>query len=81
MLTYEGEEEEGEFNEREVREEVEVEAATPSEVSLNSVIGLTNPKTMKILGEIHGVSVVVMVDPGATHNFVSLEAVAKLGIR
>lgn len=50
------------------------------EVSLNSVIGLTNPKTMKLLGKIAGCEVVVMNDPGATHNFLSLATVEKLAI-
>lgn len=35
---------------------------------------------MKLIGCIGGQEVVVMVDPGATHNFISLEAVKKLGI-
>lgn len=53
---------------------------TATEVSLNSVIGLTSPKTMKLMGKIGERKVVVMIDPGATHNFVSLEAVRELGI-
>lgn len=51
-----------------------------SEVSLNSVIGISNPKTMKLRGLLMGSEVVVMIDPGATHNFVSLEKVAELDI-
>lgn len=51
------------------------------EISLNSVVGLTNPKTIKMEGEIQGTPVVVMIDPGATHNFISDETVKKLGIR
>lgn len=35
---------------------------------------------MKLVGEVLGHKVVVMVDPGATHNFVSLDTVKKLGI-
>lgn len=50
------------------------------EISLNSVVGITSPKTMKLVGEVQGHKVVVMIDPGATHNFVSLETVQKLGI-
>lgn len=42
------------------------------EVSLNSVIGLSNPKTMKLRGRVKDREVVVMIDPGATHNFISL---------
>lgn len=50
------------------------------ELSLNSVIGLSNPKTMKLLGLVGEETVVVMVDPGATHNFLSLQLVEKLKI-
>lgn len=53
---------------------------SPPEVSLNSVIGLSNPKTMKLIGRIENHEVVVMVDPGATHNFLSLTAIEKLAI-
>ena len=51
-----------------------------SEVSLNSVLGLTSPKTFKMKGSVLGHDVVVMVDPGATHNFISLSTVEKIGI-
>lgn len=44
-----------------------------TKVSLNSVIGLSNPKTMKLKGLIRDNEVIVMIDPGATHNFISLE--------
>lgn len=50
------------------------------EVSLSSVMGITSPKTMRLLGSINGSGVVVMIDPGTTHNFVSSEAAQKLGI-
>lgn len=50
------------------------------EVSLNSVIGLSNLKTMKLLGLIDERRVVVMIDPGATHNFISLNTVHELSI-
>lgn len=43
----------------------------PVSVSLNSVVGIDNPKTMKLTGIIEGTKVVVMIDPGATHNFIS----------
>lgn len=51
------------------------------EVSLNSVIGLSNPKTMKLRGLIEDTEVAVMVDPGATHNFLSLNVIKAGGIR
>lgn len=48
------------------------------EISLNSVMGLTSPKTLKLEGSIKGEKVVVMIDPGATHNFISLETIQRL---
>lgn len=45
------------------------------EVSLNSLIGLTNPKTMKLKEIVKGREVVVMIDPGATHYFIALAVV------
>lgn len=50
------------------------------EISLNSVMGISSPKTLKMEGSIHGQKVVVMVDPGATHNFISLDTVRRLQI-
>lgn len=52
----------------------------PAEVSLNSVIRLTNPKTMKLKGLIGHEEVVVLIDSGATYNFLSLGAIHKIGI-
>lgn len=52
----------------------------PTEVSLNSVIGLSSPRTMNLTGKIGDRAVVVMIDSGATHNFISLLTVEKLGI-
>ena len=51
-----------------------------SSISLNSVIGISNPKTLKLIGEIMGRKVVVMIDPGATHNFISTPTVQQLGL-
>ena len=51
------------------------------EVSLSSVLGLTSPKTMRLAGIMNENSVVVMIDPGATHNFVSKVAAQKLGLK
>lgn len=48
------------------------------EVALNSVIILSSPKTMKLLGMVDGREVVVMIDPGATHNFISHKTVEEL---
>lgn len=43
-------------------------------------MGISSPKTLKLLGEVMGIEVVVMIDPSATHNFISMEAVKKLGV-
>ncbi|KAH9656946.1 hypothetical protein KPL70_022865 [Citrus sinensis] len=48
------------------------------EVSLNSVVGLTSPKTLKLAGEINNQKVVVLIDSGASHNFISNELVSIL---
>lgn len=50
------------------------------ELSINSVVGLTLSKTMKVKGTIAQQEVVVMIDCGATHNFISTELVRRLGI-
>lgn len=53
---------------------------TVKEVSLNSVIGLSNPKMMKLRALIGERDVVVMIDPGVIHNFISLAVVSELEI-
>ncbi|GKA78600.1 putative mitochondrial protein [Tanacetum coccineum] len=50
------------------------------EVSLNSVMGFTTPRTMKIQGKLGDRDVVVLIDCGATHNFLSVELVNDLGL-
>lgn len=41
------------------------------ELSLNSIVGLFDLRTLKLKGEVHRVKVVVLIDSGATHNFIS----------
>ena len=62
-----------------VVKEAEVEEENDSIISLNSFIGITNPKTMKMLGRIGTEDLIVMIDPEASNNFISNEAVQKLG--
>lgn len=45
------------------------------ELSLNFVVSLTNPGTMKLCGSIHTEGVIVLIDYGATHNFISQQIV------
>lgn len=61
-------------------EELITEVTIHPEVSLNSVVGLSNPKTMKLRGIIAGKEVIVMIDPGTMYNFLSLSTVAELDI-
>ena len=56
----------------EVAGEVEV-----VELSLNSVVGLSEPR-IKLRGEIQGKKVVVLIDCRATHNFISKPVVELL---
>ena len=51
-----------------------------AELPLNSMIRLTSLKTMKPRGEIKGDGVVVMIDPVATHNFISVDLVWRWGL-
>ena len=39
-------------------------------VSCNSVHGLSKRSTMKLQGKIHDRDIVILIDPGATHNFI-----------
>ena len=64
-------------------EEVELESNQPSpneeaELSLNYVVGISTPRTMKLRGTIANQEVVVLNDCGASHNFISAELADKL---
>ncbi|GKB14724.1 putative mitochondrial protein, partial [Tanacetum coccineum] len=50
------------------------------EILLNSVMGFTSPHTMKIQGIIGHEEVVVLIDSGATHNFLSRRVLKRLGL-
>ncbi|XP_024026844.1 uncharacterized protein LOC112093161 [Morus notabilis] len=50
------------------------------ELSLNSVVGLTAPKTMKLQGQVGGCEVIILIDSGATHNFIACDLVKGLGL-
>ena len=52
-----------------------------AEVSLNAISGLTPPQTMKVKGKLRGMEVIVLIDSGATHNFVSTRIMKRLGIK
>ena len=50
------------------------------EVSLNSVVGLTNPKTLRARGSVWDQPMVVLIDPRVTHNFISRKLIEVLKI-
>ncbi|KAA0047238.1 Ty3/gypsy retrotransposon protein [Cucumis melo var. makuwa] len=50
------------------------------ELSINSVVGLNNPGTMKVKGRVGEEEVVILIDCGATHNFVAEDLVTRLGL-
>ena len=77
LIGVEGDEEES--IENVVVEELEEdEEGNTVNISLNSAVGSSNPKTMKLLGKIGNDELVVMVDYGATNNFISKLIVQRL---
>ena len=64
-----------------VEEIVEDEEAEVINISLNSVVSITNPKTMKILDKVGKHELIVMIDPRATKNFISTLVVQRFGIQ
>lgn len=51
-----------------------------ADLAINSMVGLDSPRTMKLLGTVGGRSVVVLIDSGASHNFIEEELIKDLGI-
>ena len=50
-------------------------------LSLNSYMGIESPKTTKLRGYIQNMEVTVMLDSGASHNFINPEVVNKLRMK
>ncbi|XP_056842618.1 uncharacterized protein LOC130495232 [Raphanus sativus] len=50
-------------------------------LSLNSYLGMESPRTTKMRGLIQNKEVIVMLDSGASHNFISPEVVNKLQLK
>ena len=51
-----------------------------AELSLNSIVGISPPKTMKLRGRVMDQEVAVLIDCRASHNFISADLVTRLGI-
>ncbi|XP_057453204.1 uncharacterized protein LOC130745077 [Lotus japonicus] len=82
FILIEGEEDE---EEEEIFEEAEdgefILEGKVLQLSLNSKEGLTSNQSFKIRGRIGGREVLILVDCGATSNFISQELVAELGLQ
>ncbi|GJS11152.1 putative mitochondrial protein [Tanacetum coccineum] len=79
MVIYDEEtDKEEEEHEPAMEEQIQLEMV---EVSANSMWGFTAPHTMKLQGKLGKREVVVLIDSGATHNFLSVELVSILGLR
>lgn len=62
---------------------VDTEKADEAKVaalSLHSLAGFDSLKTLKIKGEIQGKEVVILIDGGATHNFILEKLVTELNL-
>lgn len=71
--------EESEEFEDAIEEENPKQMAT-LELSITTAVGITGQRTLKLRGSVRGREVMVLIDCGATHNFVAERLVAELGI-
>lgn len=79
LLVQEGEREDGEGGGLQ-EDDDPIDVAEKVELSLNSVVELTKSGTMKIKGTVKQKEVTILIDCGATHNFVLLELVKQLDL-
>uniref|UniRef100_A0A803PSM5 RNA-directed DNA polymerase n=1 Tax=Cannabis sativa TaxID=3483 RepID=A0A803PSM5_CANSA len=61
-------------------DDIEGTKETLATLSLNSLVGISSAHTMKLAGKIGQQTVAVLIDSGATHNFISREIVEATGI-
>ena len=83
VVKKEGEEyeiiEEGGMDQKELNAlEVVEESQVVVELSINSVVGLSNPGTMKVKEMIQGKVAIILIDCGVTRNFISEKIVKEL---
>ncbi|KAG7996678.1 hypothetical protein I3843_01G173600 [Carya illinoinensis] len=57
---------------------IELDAKEPEPaISIHALVGSPNPRTMRLIGSIGGVRIVVLIDTRSTHNFVDPSIVTK----
>lgn len=61
--------------------EEEKEEEAQLQLHMGSVTGMTSKKSLKLWGRIRHKGVTVLIDSGATHNFVSKQIVEELGLQ
>ncbi|KAK1441653.1 hypothetical protein QVD17_07716 [Tagetes erecta] len=49
-----------------------------AEISLHAILGKPHPTTMKVRGKLHSTEVLILIDGGSTHNFISEVLVSEL---
>ncbi|KAD4585120.1 hypothetical protein E3N88_22721 [Mikania micrantha] len=49
-----------------------------AEISLHTILGKPHPTTMKVTGKLHSTEVLILIDGGSTHNFISDVLVSEL---
>ncbi|KAF7802182.1 Retrovirus-related Pol polyprotein from transposon 17.6 [Senna tora] len=49
-------------------------------LSMNSILGITGGRTIKLVGKVKGEEVLVMIDSRASHNFISTSLVDKMAL-
>lgn len=70
-----------EDNVEDSEEESDLEIKETPQLSMNSIVGFTSRRSLKIWGDIDDHKVIVLIDYGATHNFISKELVEKLQLK
>ncbi|XP_012569910.3 uncharacterized protein, partial [Cicer arietinum] len=73
--------EEEDSSEEEDKEDLVSKQFNALHLSLCSMAGLTSSKSWKISGELYGKSMIILIDCGASHNFISQEIVSQLQLR
>jgi len=66
--------------EESLEDEEEERECQQMNLSIFSIGGLTQPNTMKLQGKVKGRIALVLINSGASHNFISAELVSQLGL-